>query len=210
MKVFPRSRSGFTLAEMMLTLGLVALIYTMISTILVQVSRYVKNGRQVARQRHEMLKAVESLRYQLRSLYYPTSGAGLLGARTPVEAQDSLRFLTTNGRVHNGVVETGYRIQEYVDEESPERNGASLYYREFPFRRKEFRTLDPHQESPWKLYLRNVDVFELEYSSGGNTFQREWDTPAPPRTIRVRLERGGESRDRIQFEVTPGVGAQRW
>ena len=134
----------------------------MISTILVQISRYVKNGRQVARERHDMLKSVEALRYQLRSLYLPSSGAGLLGQRTPVDAQDSIQFLTTNGRQHRGVVETAYRIQEFVDDENPERNGSALYYREFPFRRNEFRTLDPHQEAPWGVFLQNVDVFELQ------------------------------------------------
>ena len=32
-----RRKSGFTLAEMMLTLALVALVYTMVSTILIQI-----------------------------------------------------------------------------------------------------------------------------------------------------------------------------
>lgn len=203
-------KGGFTLAEMMLTLALVALVYTMISTILIQISRYVKAGRQVARERYQLLKTVEDLRYQLRSLYYPTAGPGLSGLRTPLDGRDTLRFATTNGRIHKGVVEAGYKIEEVSDQVEPEDNVPALYYREFPFRRPEFRTLEVHNEAPWKVFLPNVKTFELQYSSTGNTWQTEWEEPGPPRRVRIRLERGGDSRDHLVFDVTPGIGASRW
>ena len=194
----------------MLTLALVALVYTMISTILIQISRYVKSGRQVAQQRLELLSTVEELRYQLRSLYFPSNGVGLLGRRSPLDGRDFIRFTTSNGRTHKGIVEVGYQINDYVDPLDETKNGPALYYREFPFRRREMRTLDPHQEALWKPYLKDVEIFELEYSNGGSTFQRGWDQAVPPSRIRIRLERGGESRDKIVFDVTPGVGAARW
>ena len=208
-----RKRSGFTLAEMMLTLALVALIYTMVSTILIQISRYVKAGREVARERYLLLKTVEDLRYQLRSLYLPQNDKpGLIGKRTPVDGRDSLQFLTCNGSVHKGVVEGTYMVRDDRDEVSvrDEENSSSLYYREFPFRRAQFRTLDPFEEAPWKVKLSNVRLFELEYSAGGNIFQREWDQTNPPLRVRLRIARGGENRDRLVFDVTPGVGAGRW
>jgi len=207
-------RSGFTLAEMMLTLGLVALVYTMVSTILVQISRYVRNGREVARERYELLNGVEELRYQLRSLYYPSSSPGLMGARTQTEGWDSLRFLTSNGRTHDGIVEAAYMIQPRgsldVDEVGEKEAAPALFYREFRFRRREFRTLDVHSEAPWKVILKNMDVFEISYSSDGNVWQREWDTTEPPGRIRIRMERGIKSNDRIVFDVVPGIGARRW
>jgi len=204
---------GFTLAEMMLTLGLVALVYALVSTILVQISRYVADGRKVARERYEFLNTVEILRYQLRSLYYPGATPGLMGARTQTDGQDSLRFLTTNGRTHKGVVEAGYRVQPRTDraeDDAHEGLAPALFYREFRFRRAEFRTLDPHSEAPWKVLLDNVDVFEISYSAGGETWQREWEAPESPRRIRLRLGRGVNSNDSIVFDVTPGIGAPRW
>jgi type II secretory pathway component PulJ len=206
-----KSKSGFTLAEMVLTLGLVALVYTMVSTVLVQISRYVRDGRKVAQERYQLLDAVESLRYQLRSLYYPESSPGLAGARSQTDGQDFLRFLTTNGQTHKGVVEVAYRVQERTDLEEDEKETASaLFYREFRFRRSEFRTLDPYQEAPWNVLLPNVETFEVQYSTGANVWQREWETPEPPARIRIRLERGGNNHDRIIFDVTPGIGANRW
>jgi prepilin-type N-terminal cleavage/methylation domain-containing protein len=205
-----KPKRGFTLAEMMLTLGLVALVYTMVSTILVQISRYVRDGRRVAQQRIELLNTVEEIRYQLRSLYYPASSPGLSGARSQTDGQDSLRFLTTNGRTHKGVVETGYRIQMNTKVEDDEEPAPALYYREFRFRRAEFRTLDPYSEAPWKVLLDNVELFEVQYSSGANVWQREWETPEPPARIRIRVKRGGKNHDRLIFDVTPGIGASRW
>lgn len=205
-----RPKSGFTLAEMMLTLALVSLVYTMISTILIQISRYVRSGRQVAQQRQELLSTVEELRYQMRSLYFPAEGVGLIGQRSPLDGRDSLRFTTSNGRTHKGIVEVGYQINDYVDPGDETKNAPALYYREFPFRRREMRTLDIHQEAIWKPYLKKVEVFQVEYSAGGTQFQRSWEQASPPSRIRVRLERFGENGDKITFDVTPGVGAARW
>lgn len=206
-----KRRGGFTLAEMMLTLALVAIVYTIVSTILVQLGRYVRDGRQVARERLEFLRSIEDLRYQLRSLYFtPDSTTGIEGLRSSVDNQDTLRFLTTNGKLHKGVVEVGYRIMDYADEKDVSKNGYALYYREFRFPRDELRTLDSHQEAPWKVYLKNVDVFELQYSNGGVTWQREWDLPTPPAVVRVHMERIGKIRERMVFDVTPGMGAARW
>lgn len=201
----------------MLTLALVAMIYTMVSTILIQIARYVRNGREVAHQRLLLLETVEDLRYQLRSLYYPPDQPGLDGKRTPVEGRDTLLFLTTNGRSHKGVVEAGYKVTELRAEDELPRSeqtrtvaNTALYYREFPFRRMEFRTLDEFTEAPWKVILHNVKALEFEYSSDAIVWQREWDSSQPPGRIRVRLARGGDNPDRIVFDVTPGVGASRW
>lgn len=204
------AQRGFTLAEMMLTLGLVALLYTLISGVLIQVSRYVRDGREVARSRHDLLRSVEDLRYQMRSLYYPTENVGLEGTRTQIRGRDVLKFLTTNGKEHKGVVEVTYRIDDYEDPDDPDRSGPALYYREFPFHRRRLRTLDSNQEAEWEVYLRDVEAFELEYSTAGAVWQKEWDGLTPPGRIRVRIERAGKSHDKITFDVTPGVGAGRW
>ena len=205
-----RKSFGFTLVEMMFTLGLVAIVYTLVSGILVQIARYVKDGRRVARSRYELISTVEDLRYQLRSLYYPDGGPGLSGSRTQTEGWSNLRFLTTNGHTHKGVVEVGYQIQTVEPEEEEKEKTTALFYREFRFRQNEFRTMDPYQEAPWKTALSNVSGFDVQYSSGGGNWQNDWDQPESPQRVRVLLQRGGNNHDHIVFDVTPGVGAQRW
>lgn len=215
---------AFTLIEMLLTLGLVALVYTMVSSILVQIARYVKDGRRVAQSRYELLSTVEDLRYQLRSLYIPEGDPCISGSVSTAEEWDVLRFLTTNGQTHKGVVEVGYQVrseapttksEDETEGEDEESNNAeklsALYYREFRFRQRELRPLDEFQEAPWKVRLPNVSVFNLEYSAGSAAdWKPTWDQPEPPQTIRILIKRGGNNHDEIVFEVTPGVTANRW
>jgi hypothetical protein len=200
---------AFTLVEMMLTLGLVALMYTMISGILIQVARHVKVGRQVAENRYQFLREIETLRYQFRSLYYPASAVGLLAQRGDLKGRDSVRFLTSRGRKYRGVVEVGYKIASYLDpEDNQERLG--LFYREFPFRRRMLRDMDEYEEGRWELLLPETSFLSLEYSASGQVWQREWDGTIAPRMIRIRVDRAEPSSDRFAFDVTPGVGAARW
>jgi hypothetical protein len=196
---------------MMLTLALVALLYTMISGILVQVARYVRLGREVAEQRHAFLREVEILRYQLRSLHYPASSVGMIGLRGNIKGRDSVRFLTSRGRRFPGVVEVGYKIESYVDPERPsEGERFGLFYREFPFRRELMRGMEEFQEGRWDLLLSDTDLLSLEYSASGQVWQKEWDGTVAPRIIRLRVDRSEPSKDRFAFDVTPGEGAARW
>lgn len=203
--------AGFTLVEMMLTLALVAILYTMISGILVQVARYVRVGREIAAQRHLFLREVEALRYQMRSLHYPASAVGMVGLRGTVKGRDSVRFLTSRGRHHRGVVEVGYKVESYIDDEDPQRREHfGLFYREFPFRRELMRSMDEFEEGRWELLLKDVDLLTVEYSSSGQAWQREWDGTVAPRLVRIRIDRAEPSHDTFTFDVTPGEGAARW
>ncbi len=205
-----KSGRGVTLTEMLLTLGLVALAFTLLTTTLIQIARYVRDGRRVATERTQLLRTVEDLRYQLRSLYYPAeSGApGLSGMRGIESNRDTLRFLTAHGRRNRGVVEVGYRLANTELEDGTE--GMALQFREFPFRRDELRSLDEQLEAPWALKLSAVDSFQVEYSTTGVEWQREWQEASPPRVVRIRIVRSPPSRDRFVFDVTPGIGAGRW
>lgn len=206
-----RRSGGFTLVEILLTLGLVGLLYTMTSGILIQIARYTKTGRQVAVERHALLSTVEMLRYQLRSLYRPSNLPGLLGTRTPLDGRDAVRFLTANGVRHEGIVELGYWVEESgrLGAENDDESGNGLYQREFPFRRHEFRGFEHYDEGRLSRVLSNVERFELRYSAADSVWQREWEEEQPPTTIRVRILRS-EPNDEITFDVTPGIGATRW
>lgn len=217
LKVNRDSSYAFTLAEIMLTLALVALLYTMVTTILVQISRYVRSGREVAEHRLNLMREVETLRYQLRSLYVPSPSegliaSGLIGAKSPVKARDTLRFYTTKGRRYRGVVEVGYKIDSYVDEKEPEHTEhLGLFYREFPFRTaNDMRLMDEMEDGPWQLVLKDADRLLLAYSATGDVWQQEWSEINPPRAIRVQLYRTQALKDHLDFEVTPVVGSGRW
>lgn len=206
-----RKPRAFTLLEMMLTLALVALLYAMISGILVQVARYVRVGREIAQQRHAFLREIEILRYQLRSLHYPASAVGLVGLRGSLKGRDSVRFLTSRGRRYHGVVEVGYKIESYLDPKRPEKGERlGLFYREFPFRRELMRTMEEFEEGRWELLLPDTSLLTMEYSASGQVWQKEWDGTIPPRIVRLRVDRAKPSNDRFAFDVTPGVGAARW
>ena len=203
--------AAFTLVEMMLTLALVMLMYTMVTTILVQIARYVRTGREVAEHRLALLREVETLRYQLRSLHYVDGQVSLIGQRSQIPGRNTLRFYTSKGRDHKGVVEAGFKLETYVDPKHPEKGERiGLFYREFPFRRFEMRTLEEFEEARWQLILPEIDKLSLEYSASGQNWQKEWEEKSAPRIIRVRIQRTAELKDRIHFDVTPGVGAGRW
>lgn len=205
------SSRAFTLVEMLLTLALVAMLYTMITSILVQVARHVRVGREIASQRYEFLREIEVLRYQLRALHYPSATVGLLAMRGAVKGRDSIRFLTSRGRKYRGVVEVGYKIEGYVDPKDPQSGERfGLFYREFPFRRQQMRGIEEFEEGRWELLLPNTNLLSLEYSTSGEAWQREWDGTLAPRVIRVRIDRAEPSKDRFAFDVTPGMGAARW
>lgn len=193
---------------MMLTLALVTLLYTIMSTILVQVASYVKVGRQIAESRLSFLSEVDILRYQLRSLHYPSSTVAMLGAPGSLKGRDQIRFLTTRGRKLRGVVEVGYKIETYQDPQAGEKTG--LYYREFPFRRQVLRSLDESSEGPWRLVLPDVSMLFFEYSTTGTAWQREWEGTEAPRMVRIRIRRSEPNHDSFVFDVTPGEGAARW
>ncbi len=60
-----------TLAEVMLAAGLVAVLYTIMAYITVQVSHASRRGSEAAVHKLQLLKTTEQLRWQLRGLYVP-------------------------------------------------------------------------------------------------------------------------------------------
>lgn len=60
-----------TLTEVMLAAGLVAVLYTIMAYITVQVSQASRRGAEAALRKIELLKTTEQLRWQLRGLYVP-------------------------------------------------------------------------------------------------------------------------------------------
>lgn len=198
-------RPGFTLAEVLVTLGVVILLYALVSYTTVQLSRAARSGTRAAAERLEVLKAAEQLRWQLRCLY-PGGDEPLRGQRGSGEDnQDLLMFLTARTGSAEGVAEVGYRVAR------DEAGQPYLAYREFPYvPAHPLQAADLPEVAPWKPLARQVTGLRLDYSAEpeGEVWQREWGGKRGPSRVRVTLVlRDGRP---CSFVVFPGAEAQRW
>ncbi|MBN9418988.1 MAG: prepilin-type N-terminal cleavage/methylation domain-containing protein [Candidatus Eremiobacteraeota bacterium] len=213
-------RKGFTVLEVLMTLGLVAILTSILLMVVVRVARMTRVTAQASLRRKHWIEAAEIIRWELRNLFVPAQGAaptnaiavGLVGTPdTPLwgepgstEGRDSLTFLTSQPRKQKGVCEVGFRVQT--------RNGGDgldLGYREFPLRNRAglHGPLDA-QEAPWTILLDDVTHLSLDYSEDGWIWKRDWTDTTAPKRVRVHLE--AKRLPALDFQVTPGMGGGRW
>lgn len=217
-------KRGVTVIEMLIVVGLVALLYSLMMVVTVQIAQATRRGTTAAQQRLEFMKVCERLRWQLRSLYKPpklpetdkdrrpirsgilgTPDLALLGQRGQSEGRDVLLFLTSDPVGMRGVAEVGYQLRV------PEKGRSELVYRQFPVRYAEgLHTVQDFQEAPWTPIAKGVTRLTLDYTKDNVLWQREWDEDDEdvPRRIRVHIET--DWKETIDFQVTPGMGAGRW
>ena len=129
-------------------------------------------------------------------------GSGVYGQRA-AEGRDVILFITTHPVRRVGVSEVGYKLAE-------DRSGVSdLLFRQFLTRSVGgFHPLTEQTDGPWKVLLKDVKQFAIDYSVDGITWQREWDETDAPRRVRLHIEMA--SGDVIDTQVSPGIGAGRW
>lgn len=225
-----RAARGFTLLEIMTVLALATLVYALVSSATLHLSRTARAANRAAEGRARVVRVSEQLRWQLRGLFTPsqedfaepdtsktptgvrsgprrvrTLGAlALLGRRTQEPDQEILLFRSNRLERGNGAAEVGYRI--LVD---PETSRPALAYRQYPWADPAgLRPPEEDPEAPWRVVCREVVGLRLEFSADGQTWQREWERLERPRRIRFTLilDSGGS----LQAEVVPGVEAGRW
>lgn len=224
--------AGFTLLEVLSALGLAVLLYALVSFTTLQLHRTTVQAEKSAQARTRTLGAVEQLRWQLRCLYLPSSSdssastpgpvpspspappgssrAALMGSlavygkRTEEPDREILLFRTTRPDRGSGTTEVGYRILEDRETREP-----YLAYRQYPWAESAGLHLpEEDPEAPWKVLCREVRGLRLEFSTDGETWQREWEQPEAPKRIRALLvPAAGEP---FQAEVVPGIEAARW
>ncbi len=212
-------RRAFTLVEILIVMGLVAILMTIMLITVTRVARITRQTTQSALRRKHWLQVAEQLRWQLRNLHVPVKldppkaglKAGLVGSHeTPLwgepgneEGRDTLNFLTSWVSRKSGVCEVGYRLQ-------PRNSGSGLDlgYREFPLRDRSGLHISQAAEAPWRVLLDDVTQFSLDYSDDGWLWRRDWSETKAPRRIRVHLE--AERLPVLDFQVTPGMGGGRW
>lgn len=202
MRSQPNARA-ITLIEIVVVVGLVALLYLMVGYSTVQLSRASRFGTSACLTRQERLRTIELLRWQIRCLFVPNEGSCLKGGRLPGEAEEAMSLITSAGQDNKGMVEATYRVLE------DEQGKRYLAYREF--RTRDLRGLRPwteQEEARFKPLDRGVKEMRLDYSPDGRIFQREWDAPEPPKAVRVLLTYHDEST--FTTTVIPGLGSGRW
>ncbi|MFN8613986.1 MAG: hypothetical protein U0931_41020 [Vulcanimicrobiota bacterium] len=213
-------KKGFTLFEVLLVAGLVALLSGMLLTVVVRVARLTRTATQASLRRKHWIDAIEVLRWELRNIFQPAQApvptnvvsVGLVGtADTPLwgepgstEGHDTLTFLTTQPRKQKGVSEVAFRLQKRSSG-----NGFDLGYREFPLRsRLGLHGPQDLPEAPWSILLDDVTHLSIDYSEDGWLWKRDWTLASCPRRVRVHLE--ANKLPGIDFQVTPGMGGGRW
>lgn len=199
-----RSPRGITLLELLVALALVSMLYLMVSYTTVQLSRATRMGTAACLARQERLKTIEQLRWQLRCLFVPADGTSCLkGGRLPGTGEDVVSLITSIGADHEGVVEATYRVMREGEEE------PYLAYREFRTRSAlGLRPWTDQEDGVFRPLDKRIKAIRLDYSPDGKIFQREWDSPEPPRAVRVLLTDSDDST--FTFSVVPGLGSARW
>lgn len=202
-----RRSSGITLIEVMVSMGVVVLLYAVMGFTTIQIANFTRQGGERARHKARMMKLSEQLRWQLRCLQEVPGQIPLKASAGGRDGRAELRFYTHSGYKFRGVVEVGYRIQEVFAE-----GGArelALVYREFPFAdSKGLRALLDHQNGPWEPVEVGVSAMKLEFSNEGRLWQRDWEEDKAPTFVRIYLEdQNGQS---VVFDVSPGVRGKRW
>ena len=231
-----RRPPGFTLLELLTAMALAAMLYALVSYTTVQLSRTTRMASRAAEQKVRLVRACEQLRWQLRGLFVPgaeaAGGTGppgsptpsarpsphpassrrapalanraLHGRRGPQRDREILLFRTNRLERGVGAAEVGYRILEDQETGQP-----YLAYRQYPWADPAgLRGPEEDPEAPWKVLSPEIAGLRLEFSGDGETWQREWDAPQPPKRIRATLvPLTGEP---IQAEVVPGIETGRW
>lgn len=217
-----RGRRGFSLLEMLIALGLTALVYGLVSYSTGQISHVVRDSEQKLTQKKAVVNVAERLRWQLRCAYKSSSteeasrpasnvhpatlkGVGLYGVAGDQTNRDVLLFRTTSTKQgRGGTVEVGYTILQDGESREP-----YLAYREYPW-------VDPlglHTEeedpnAPWEVCSRAVRGMSVEYSSNGEIWQQQWTDAGMPMWVRITLfpNQGAE----LVTVVGIGMVAPRW
>ncbi len=202
----PRNR-GFTLIEVTIAMAVVALLYALLAFTTVQIARFTRDGGERALHKARLMELSERIRWQLRCLQ-PIAGQESLRSSAGDQAgRARLRFYTSQGKAHKGVVEVGYRVEEIYDKEGGK--SLTLVYREFPFADPEgLRSLTDQQDAPWEPLEPKIVSFELAFSHEGVLWQRDWDESEAPIFVRIKLQ--DELGEIVSFDVSPGVRSKRW
>lgn len=226
MRVLRRSSWGFTLLELMIAVGLAAVVYSLVSLTTVQLSRTVRTAEEKGQLKRSIIMAAEQMRWQIRCLYYDKKAAahavkaasnnlpgtlgnvGLYGQRGHEQDAGVLLFRTTavpkrGGVFTNGTVEVGYCILKDKD------GSRYLAYRQYPWVDRlglHTEAQDPNAE--WTVLSKEITGLSVEYSKDGELWMQEWTMEEVPLFVRftLHLAKGGS----LEVDAAPAQVSPRW
>jgi type II secretory pathway component PulJ len=201
----PRSgASGFTLIEMLVTVGLAVMVIALTFSSLYYSARASRDSRIRTNLDFEFMKVFAQMRQQLINFYLsPVQESSLLGVKGKEERTDELHFFTASPVIGRGIVEAAYGIRKSEDDKS------YLVYKEFPYTRKleilESTMAPQFDEDRWRKVTDAVVGLSFDYESNEKLFD-EWKDNRPPDRIIVALWYTAEQEVKsFTFSVTPGI-----
>lgn len=196
-----RNKKGFTLIEVLITLGLTAIVLGLAYSSLYYTFKASGATRERLKEEFELMRVYSQLRQELLSLYIsPHRKNSLVGKKGAEEKRAEIHFLTAAPILNSGVAEAGLKI-----EQDRETNRYFLAYEEFPFPGRD----DFLQGEFYKL-SDLITGLEIEYMEREDKFL-EWDRPDLPEKIRITLWYvSGKNDENFSFVVKPGLRAEKW
>lgn len=192
--------NGFTLFEVLATVGLAVLIMVIITASLFFGGRSAARTRTSIVKKQEVLKQFHDIRFQLLNLYN-SNETSLLGEEGSQDKASEIYFITTSLKFSGTVGEVGYKIL-YDDADEP-----YLAYIEFPYPR-EIRFAYHNTSDKWFISSTIIRGLTVEYLVQ-NEWVKEWKKNEPPEKIRVTLwyleDETQEELYPYTFIVTPGI-----
>jgi len=199
--------AGFTLLEVMLTVGLALMVIGLTFTTLYYSAKASREARINTNVDFELMKIYAQMRQQLLNMYIPRDqSAPVKGRKTKDEHRDELYFFTASPVMGKGIVEAAYAIK------GGDTGTPYLAYREFACQaRLQVEESDDNpaikqlQEEKWRTLSPGIRGLSLQFTEK-EAITEEWDTNRVPQKIEVTLWYTADREDRgVSFTVTPGL-----
>ena len=190
---------GFTLIEVLVTIGLILLVLSLAGSSLYFIIRSTTDSRILLYENREIMKVYGQMRQQLLSLYLsPHRNLSIRAIRGESEGQDEIIFLTSAPLYSSGIAQAGYMIKKN------EKGEKYLVYSEFPYVLKE-------DFAPAETRVLSKMVNGLKIRCFENFIPADnWEKAGFPDKIEITLFLADRGKNRFTFTVTPGISSKLW
>lgn len=200
---FASFRRGYTLLEIIVTLGIVLIVLTLSLFSLMGSIKGTKEAGQVTSSDFEIMRVYGQMRKQLLSMYQSPNSKwkNFLETKEADPRMCSMRFFTTASAQGLGTVEAFYSIQK--DDEG----NTYLAYNEYVMTRDMQKAQDDgdfEKEMP-ELFSKKIKGMKIVCEDGGKDVDI-WEKDEIPERIKVTLYYDVQNREeKFEFSVTPAI-----
>lgn len=188
-------RRGFTLFEVLVTVGLVAIVMGLAALVLLSSADSATRSRLRAEQETELLRVASMLRHQMMAIAAPLSTqTSVVSEAGQVPRSDTLDIITAGLVYSRGVGRAEWHMIRDAGEE------PYLAYREEPY----LGGADP-KKNPWIPFSRLVSGIEFRFWSSPSWVPGWHQSVVPERMRAIVYYDGGEGEESFVVEAAPGV-----